>query len=186
VLHSAIHKLFAPTISATIYADRRKIIQLLPTIYANSLIAAFLKILKTQMSVTSEYITATDGTSKNTAQHLTAFQCNAASGETTKGILIGTGTANPSMSDYSLQTPAINNIQHGAMGFTLNAPTPSVYQLILSRSFTNNTGAQLSIREVGLVVMHSSGLFLADRSLYSVDLQNGLSVTFTYTLSVTL
>lgn len=129
----------------------------------------------------------------NTAKTLSTnpagfFRMEAGAGTTTYGIVVGTGTNAVTLADYKLQTQVTTNVVHGANVITLNAPDADHYEIIHSRSFTNNTGSTLLIREVGLYfyAQNLPAYFCFDRTLYSVDVLNGLATTLTYTWSISV
>jgi len=163
-----------------------RLIRAYPWVPANSLIAAFLKLLKVQMSTANETIKDTAGVDHSIAQNAANFSCNAPAPDTTFGMVIGTGTNPVTMTDYKLQTQVTTNITHTVQSFALDAPNASTYVLDLIRSFTNNTGATLGIREVALYCKGLTYVHCVDRTLYSVDVPAGLAVTFTYRFIVSL
>jgi hypothetical protein len=133
-------------------------------------------------------------TASNTARTLcTAGSYNslsviAAANVTAYGIQIGTGTTAPAFSDYKLATQTITNVYHFATTAFLNNPSASVFEIIINRSFSNNTGAAITINEVGLVGYYagSGDSILLDRTLYTVTVGIGMAITLTYKFTFTL
>jgi uncharacterized ubiquitin-like protein YukD len=188
MLPSPMLKPFQTTLRATIHRSDGTTVSF-QEVPANSLIVAFIKMLKVQMSSLSETIVDVANSNQLVLQNNLILQAAAAAADTTYGIVIGTGTTDVAMNDYKLVTKVTTNIAHGAMTFNLNAPDASTYQLLLARTFANNTGSSLGIKEVGLYVIGYTGvqkIFCVERTLYSVDVANGLSVTLTYALTVIL
>jgi hypothetical protein len=133
----------------------------------------------------------------------------APSGNTTYGIVIGSGASagsTPSPTAYKLvaqipQGTSSGQIEYGAV--TLNSPTLSgqTTSFTISRSFTNVSGATITVTEIGLVVymtgfnMEQSGqppplssdyfLIAYDIPSSAISIQNGQTLTITYTFSVT-
>jgi len=133
----------------------------------------------------------------------------APSGNASYGILIGSGAtagSTPSPSAYKLvaQIPAgtsSGQIEYGAV--TINSPTLSgqTTSFTISRSFINVSGATLSVTEIGIVAYMtgfnmeisgqppplSSDYFLISYDIPSaaISVQNGQTLTITYTFSVT-
>jgi hypothetical protein len=159
-----------------------------PERQANSLIQAFIKLLKVFMSTQAETIKAYDGSDISVQSTQNFWDVLGAAAATNKGIVIGSGTTPVAITDYKIESQITTNVLHGAVGFTLESPDASTYVLAISRSFTNNTGSTLSITEVALyswIAPSSKGL-CHDRTLYSVDVPAGLAVTFTYRIYITL
>jgi len=166
-----------------------KIIKTLPWKPANSLLKQFIQILAIQMAVVNQTLKAIDNTDNSTAQGAFAFGANALLAATTLGILIGTGTTPVTMTDYKLETQVTTNITHAVVTFAIENPDSSTWRLAIARVLTNNTGASLGIREVALYVTAGTGSalkFCADHTLYSVDVPNGVGVTLTYRITVSL
>jgi hypothetical protein len=133
----------------------------------------------------------------------------APSGNNSYGIVIGSGasagsTPSPSAYKLSAQIPqgtSSGQIEYGAV--TLNSPTLSgqTTSFTISRSFTNVSGATITVTEIGLVVymtgfnMEQSGqppplssdyfLIAYDIPSSAISVQNGQTLTVTYTFSVT-
>jgi len=175
-------------LSAIIHDRKGNVVARLPRVHTECLIAAFLKLLKVQVSQAAETIKDTGGVDRSPASNVMNLQTNATAGETTWGLVVGTGTNPVTMTDNKLQTQVTASVAYGTVGFSLNAPDASTFVFAITRQFSNNTGATLSIREVGWYFRGGSGLwiFCADRTLYSVDVPAGLAVTFTYDITITL
>lgn len=166
-----------------------KILKTLPWKRANSLLKQFIQILAIQMAGANQTLKATDNTDNSTANGAYAFGANAAAAATTLGTVIGTGTDDVTMADYKLKTQVTTNITHGIETFAVENPDSSTWRVAIVRVFTNNTGASLGIREVALYVTAGIGSalkFCGDHTLYSVDVPNGVSVTLTYRITVSL
>ena len=124
----------------------------------------------------------------NTGVNVNPLQVKAAANDTSYGILIGSGTTAPSMSDHALGTQITTNVYHQTVGFAVNSPNASTIEMMIMRSFMNNTGSALTINEVGLVVYNSStgNLFLIDHTLYTVVVPAGGAIAMTYKFTITL
>jgi hypothetical protein len=92
------------------------------------------------------------------------------------------------MTDNKLETPLSTNVAHSAVSFAVENPDASTWRLAISRVFTNNTGATIAIRECALYCYAVSAAWIVclDHTLYSVDVPNGVAVTLTYRLTVSL
>jgi hypothetical protein len=109
------------------------------------------------------------------------------------GIVVGTGTNPVAVSDYNLQTP----IAHGTGAGQLSYGSVSVLDgytvsgsnayFTLTRTLGNDSGASITINEVGYIFSSTPGAFLFDRTLptpYTVE--NGLGVRVDYKWQITV
>lgn len=120
---------------------------------------------------------------------------NGAAGDSTEGIVVGTGTNAVTNTDSSLQTKIAHGagagqLQYGSMGFTEAAVVGANVDLILSRTFTNNSGGSITVEEVGIeAIMRDSGGtdrdFLLARDLATQAIADTASATAQYTLRTT-
>jgi len=154
---------------------------------ANSLLVAFIKFLKIAMAQAGETVKDITATDRAAIANALNLACNAALADTALGIVIGTGTNAVTMTDYQLKTQVTTNITHNAVTFAVENPSASTWRIAIARGFINNTGTTLNIREVGLYFRDGPGnRYCADRTLYSVDVPNGQTVTLTYRITITL
>lgn len=136
---------------------------------------------------------------------LSILGVNAPSGLDTYGILIGSGTTAPTPSDYKLQSQYYEGtgtgfFLHGAT--TIEGPTVSgnTITIKISRTFTNQAGADQVVSEVGLFARHHWRLanyntfyispefhFMIARDVLasSVTVPNGATLTVRYIIQVT-
>jgi hypothetical protein len=175
-------------IGAVLHKDG-KIIKILPWKRARSLLKQFVQLLAIQLQQSG--LTVKD--TANADQAYVAIASNLAvdggAAATTKGIVVGTGTGAVAMTDYKLGTQVTTNVTHAAVSFAVENPDTATWRVAISRVFTNATGASLGIREVGLyhlAAVAPVGPYCLDRTLYSVDVPNGVAVTMTYRISLSL
>ena len=130
-----------------------------------------------------------------------AWSVTAASGNSSYGIVIGSGqtagnTPIPSTSSLAAQIPAgINSgqIEYGAVSVSSVSTSGQTTSFTISRSFTNVSGAAINVNEIGIVALVSGfGLSSSQYVLIAYDIpssniavQNGQTLTITYTFSVT-
>ena len=155
---------------------------------ARSYVLQFIDILNIVIGYVTLNITDTGGVARSQAPYAALMRVDAGAAITTYGIMIGTGTNAVALADYALQTQVTANITHSST--TISAPVTdgTTRQFDVVRTFTNNTGATLNITEVGLVGMGGSGnyKYMIDRTLYSVAVANGASVSLRYRIKVTV
>jgi len=173
---------------AVVRDKRGRIINIYPWRKTHSLLKQFIQLLTVQFSQANQTITLVDGTSFSMAPLAGNFQANGPSGNTLYGIVIGTGTTPVTMTDNKLEAQATTNIAHAAPSFAVENPTSSAWRIVISRGFTNNTGATLSVREVAIYTYTgSTGKYICnERSLYSVAVPAGATLTMTWRLTATL
>jgi len=111
------------------------------------------------------------------------------------GLQIGTGTGTPSPNDTALYDPIQNGTGQGQMQYPTQ-PTASSVQVngdtayfTIQSSITNNSGAPITVTEVGLYAQSNStiisGLLTHDLLSSPVTVSNETAITITYTISVT-
>jgi len=147
--------------------------------------------------------TAGDGVSVDGASGGT-MAVNAASGNTAYGIVIGSGASagsTPSPTAYNLVAEIPNGtssgqIEYGAVSVSSVSQSGQTTSFTISRSFTNVSGATLTVTEIGLIVLmtgwnmgaYASGTYFLiayDIPSSAISVQNGQTLTVTYTFSVT-
>ena len=138
-----------------------------------------------------------------------AWSVTAPSGNTSYGIVVGSGAtagSTPSPSTYKLsaqipQGTSSGQIEYGAVSVGSTSTSGQTTSFTVSRSFTNVSGASLSVTEIGLAVymtgfamtnVSTSSAITSDYILISYDIPssaisvaNGQTLTITYTFSVT-
>lgn len=164
------------------------IIKRFPWKRANSLLKQFIQLLMSQVSNSAQTITDTSNTARSIAGAAENLRGSEGSTATTSGMLIGTGTTPVTMADYKLGTQVTTSITHGIMSLAIENPDASTWRLAASRTFLNNTGSLLSVKEVAWYVLATSSLWkiCIDRTLYSVDVPSGITLTITYRLTISL
>jgi len=112
------------------------------------------------------------------------------SGDDTTNIQVGSGTAKTTISDTSLGSVILNGTSSGQLEYgsasvftpTINTSTNQATMQI-SRSFTNNSGANVTVSEVGLVLNTPNVtpfLVLHDLLPSTITVGNGQVLTVTY------
>jgi hypothetical protein len=160
---------------------------------AHSLVRAFIDILYAHLS---QVATTTSLDTGNVSQTLTLvtsnFAANAAASTNTQGIVVGTGTGAVSVTDYQLGTiiahgTGATQLQYGAQSSIEPATVGTTRTCTLSRTFANNSGGDITVKEVGLIVKAATSYyFLIDRTLNEFTIINGTSATVSYLIKVTV
>lgn len=161
-------------------------------ILAHSLIIQLIQGLYIQMAQTNlPFVDTSDVTNTAGTHSQNNLACDAGPADTAKGIVIGSGTAAVTMTDRHLQSQLTTDIAHSGTIFALETPDASTTQLTITRAFTNNTGSQFSVSEVGLYAVlydtwNGNKNTCFDRSLYAIDVPAATTLTLTYTIQVSL
>jgi len=163
---------------------------------ANTLLYNFLAILRAQMSHASATGVKQDGSTASIGDYGDNFKLTAGSGDAGKGIIVGTSDEPVSLDDYNLKSKISHGsgsgqLEYGAMSIGNLTPSygsdPLQYSFILSRTFNNLSGADITIKEVGLLVyayMGGSQYILIDRTLLTVTIPNNEAKTIQYIIRV--
>lgn len=155
---------------------------------ANSLLKAFMQVFFNQARNWDVVVIDTNGVEQLSYGWGSPGTFVAGLGDKTLGIVMGSGTTPVTMDDFKLQSQLTTNVAHAAQSIALENPDPNTWRTVISRALTNNTGAILSIKEVALYGFGELNFqkFCYDRTLYSVDVPIGLTVTLTYKFTITL
>lgn len=155
---------------------------------ANSLLKAFIQALSCQLAVANQTIKDTGGTDRDCPVNTGNLRTAAPAATTTYGIVVGTGETAVTMADNKLETQVFTNIAHALPSYLVENPDSSTWRIAITRAFTNNTGATVNIKEVGLYCMVGGTTWFAciDRTLYSVSIPNGEILALTYRITVSL
>lgn len=174
-------------IGAEIRNANGALIRKVPFRRCHSLLKQFIQLLYCQMSQTATTIKDTSGVEHSRNPESASFGA-AGAGGTSKGIVIGTGTTAVTMTDYQVETQLITNIAYAASSLAVENPDSATWRVAISRGFTNNTGAEVTVREVGLYVNQSAYPYYVciDRTLYPVSFAAGETLTLTYRITISL
>ena len=162
---------------------------------ANSLVKAFINHLVYGFNTLVNQQTAdTSGTNRTLNSLSSGFSVMATATTSTYGILLGTSNQAVSLNDNALITPIIHGIVAGTLQYgatTMDAaPTTdgSSRYIQIYRTFTNSSGGNITVNEVGLVIQSQSSnyKFLFDRSLSTNTINNGNAATLTYKITLTV
>jgi len=157
----------------------------------NTLTKNFYAILATQMEhVDGKYdVTRTDGTVVKSAYYATNFEADAPEGDGTYGLQVGTGTTEPTRDDYKLESRITHGTGSGNLYYYACTFVQGDDHVEVRRTFANQSGADITINEVGLTVLFYSDTdsatkkALIARSLFTITVPDGGSVTLYYRIS---
>lgn len=130
------------------------------------------------------------------------FDCTGGVGETNIGIVVGRGATAPTIDDYALETlcehgTGTNQFLYGAATFGLPTSDPTTSHFTITRDFSNNSGATITVNEVGVYVKAVSisytgyseyHYFMIIRDVISggIDVPDGQTLTVNYREQATI
>lgn len=159
---------------------------------ANSAVMGFIDLLCLQMGQAITTVTDTGNTGRSVSIVAINLYVVAAAGTITHGIRVGTGTNAVAIGDYALQTAIVHGnssgqLSHAAVAVGTPGTSGTSRQFTVSRTFTNNSGAGITVNEIALYTnWNNSYYFCIDRTLNTFTINNGSSKTVTYTIKVTV
>lgn len=161
---------------------------------ANSIVRGFIDQLQAcmnQVNVVNGSVNLA-GTTVDINAGANAFYTYKAEAQIDGGIQVGTGSGAVSVSNYSLGTRILHGntsgkLYYGAAYITNPTTSGSTRSFTQRRSFTNNSGADITVTEIGMGFLSGSGNYtLIDRTLNTFTIPNGTSKTIEYTFSITV
>ena len=91
--------------------------------------------------------------------NFSTYRVDANAGVKNYGIVIGSGTTIPTINDYCLETPILTGVNFGNTETSgISAPEGSaIVTMGIKRHFDNISGGQISVSEIGLVIVDNDG-----------------------------
>jgi len=123
---------------------------------------------------------------------------DAGAGEADSGIRVGTGTDVPTVDDVQLSVPILHGsgagqLSHGATSLDVLGVSGGEVSLKIIRTFTNNSGATITVKELGLHqkslytgTTHCTFMLARDVLVAPVDVPNGSTLTVRYILKTNI
>ena len=115
------------------------------------------------------------------------------SGNASYGPVVGTGNTAHSFDDYNLGTKIAHGTGTGQLSYgvtNFNNPQNSGNDRYFEvyRTFTNSSGASITVYEIGMIMYNGSYYFLACRDVISggIEIPNGQALTLTYKVKISL
>jgi len=173
-------------IGAEIRDPKGVLIRRVPFQPCHSLLKGFIQVLAAQMGHMEQTVKQYSGTVASDGPDSYALSC-AGTTSTYHGIVIGSGTTPVTMEDYFVETHLSVGFGFGSNVFAVENPDSATWRLAISRGIANNTGADVDVKEVGLVGLFSHFKWICfDRTLYEVSFADGETLTLTYRISISL
>jgi hypothetical protein len=121
-----------------------------------------------------------------------SFGGEAPAGDTTAGILVGTSDTPVSITQYNLLGLIPNGTGAGQLSYGATVVedlvTDTTYYFRVIRTFTNNSGGTITVREIGLFlkITAQSFMFARDVPTSPISVPNGSTLTIRYIISHSL
>ena len=131
----------------------------------------------------------TAGVTKTPSGYLTDYntlRCTAGAANDSYGIVVGLDNTAVDITDYTLASKCANGAganefnYGGPVGFNISSDATS-NSVVVTRTFANNSGNDIVVKEVGLIVYNNAGYFLVLRDIIA---DAGLTVLTTEELTV--
>lgn len=160
---------------------------------AHSPVMNFINLLAVNFGYQTVTATDTSDVSRSCTMGAPNMRVDAPANIDTYGIVVGTGSTAVAIGNTKLVSQVLNGTGSGQLSHSITSVTaPSTSgtsQLFnVSRIFTNSSGANITVNEVGLVGLSGASNYklLLDRTLNSFTIANLESKTVTYTVKVTV
>jgi hypothetical protein len=153
-----------------------------------SFVKAWLQILYLHFNSTSLSVIDISGTSRTVGYNLTpAISLAGGSGVTNYGIVVGSSDTPVTRDDYKLGSQILHGTGTGQLTYgavSIDAPVAygTGYLIRVVRVFTNNSGADITVKEIGIYSYSTSYYFCIIRDVLTtpVTIPNGYSWTVRY------
>lgn len=167
---------------------------------ARSFVIQFLEFIRWMFLGTgTRSATATDGSEDTIYYSVTQgnphFRADAGAGDSTYGVVVGTGDTAETNTDYRLVTQltegvGVGNITYGTTSIAAPAVVGPNVDLEINRSFTNLTGSSIGVKEAGIYVKYTITpnyhCIIRDVLAGTVNVPDKCSLTVYYTLRTTV
>jgi membrane-bound metal-dependent hydrolase YbcI (DUF457 family) len=128
-----------------------------------------------------------------------ALATNGGAGDTSQGIVVGTSNAPNTVNTYCLGAKISHGTGSGQLYYGTHTiddivnPSGNILLFRIIRTFSNSSGATITVKEVGLLVrtlcynaVYYSFLVARDVLSTPVDVPNGMTLTVRYILQITV
>jgi len=164
---------------------------------SRSFVIQFLEMIDSLTNITGGIATITDiSNNERTPVDTSVLSMNGGAGDVYRGIVVGTGTGAESNTNYCLGTQiahgsAANQLNYGVQSIVPTQVVGANVDLVLSRVFTNNSGASITVTEIGVyayitATSTQTGCIIRDLLAAGVAVGNGQQLTVSYTLRTTV
>jgi hypothetical protein len=163
--------------------------KVLKRVKAKSFIQAFIFGLFTQINGSQAACIDVGNAPRATQGYASNLNCVVPAGTKDRGIVVGTTSTPVVVTDYKLAAQNLT-LTHGGSAVSGWGVVGNICQATLTRAFTNNTGGDIAIEEVGIYTYIWDGAALRyyclERTILSFLIPNTETRTITYTIRVTV
>jgi len=161
---------------------------------SRSFVLQFLQIIEVCTLESAVSIKDTGNVSRSVSMHANNLNAAGAAGEGDNGIVVGTGTGAESNTDIALGTIIAHGAGSGQLNYGIQSKTAAAVvganvDYIMTRTFTNASGASITVQEVGIYANTTSTNYktciLRDLT-GAVAVGNGQTLTVDITLRTTV
>ncbi len=161
---------------------------------SRSFVKNFMEILRGMLAGADITIVDQAGNSRTISYSVSInnFRVNADAADDTFGIVVGTGTTSPTPDDYTLEAKishgtGAGQLDYGAVSVSTVAVKGNDIYIYIDRTFTNLSGADIDISEVGIISYAYGIKALIARDIFSpaITVADGAAVTIRYTIKAT-
>jgi hypothetical protein len=153
-----------------------------------SFVKAWINFLYAQFAYGSTISTLDIGGTSRSVNYSYSLQLNAGAGVTAFGIVVGSSDTSVTRDDYKLGSQIAHGsgtgqLMYGAVSIDTPVAYSTGYLVRVMRVFTNNSGADVTVKEIGLYVYAVSGQYFCivrDVLTTPVTIPNGYSWTVRY------
>ena len=178
---------------------------------AKSWLVAFITLLKGQFAVSADAQTGTNnvsvvdegGTGRNFPPFITygtnSFSCLGAAANVNEGIVVGSGNTANLITTYMLTSKILHGSTSGLLLYGASSiedvtnPSGNDLQFRITRTFTNNTGATVTVKEIGIIgrccatgVVLRNFMIARDVLPSPTDVPDGATLTIRYVAKITV
>lgn len=163
---------------------------------SHSFVRQWNQLVNVHAKATSLSITDVTNTAKTVTVGGSTLRMNGVAATTTYGIVVGRGSTAVTINDYALETrceegTSTNELNYQACTVANASVSGSDCSFTVTRSAINNSGATITVTEIGIQVYgYSAGdaYFLGIRDVLTttIDVPNGGAITVEYTIKVTV
>jgi len=158
----------------------------------NTLTKNFYAFLRCAMQDADTPVTTVGGTIKVCEEpsgiNATFMFVAAPAGNDSRGMVVGTGTTSPTRTDYNIESKIEHGTDSGQLYYYACEVTHSDDYVEITRTFGNESGADITIREIGIIAQYHdvegyTRLALIARSLFEITVPYGSSVKIYYRIT---
>ena len=160
----------------------------------HSFVKQFAQILLTRLAAFSSSTTLDITNTARADYPAYSLDIGGAANDDLHGLVIGSNATGVTINDYTLNTKIAHGVNAGQLQYsavTAGLPTSDTTSsyFVITRVFTNGSGGNVSINEIGIYAYQSVGYYFClsrDVLAATITLTNGQNLTLNYTIKATI